>query len=83
LKATAFLVGPQATAAIIGLYQLIDTAQKEAYDQGVLQGQANEDEAASDAWDIGYDHGLNDGRAMADDAYIQGVADARARPASG
>ncbi len=80
IQAANFVVGEQATNAIINLYQMIDTTQKHAYDQGVLQGQEDVEQATADAWDAGYDTGEADGMDMADDAYIQGVADARARP---
>jgi hypothetical protein len=80
LQAATFLVGPQATNAIVGLYQLIDRLQKEAYDLGVNVGETNVDQREADAWDLGYDQGEEDGMQMADDAYVQGVADARARP---
>jgi hypothetical protein len=80
VQAATFLVGPQATNAIIGLYQLIDRLQKDAYDLGVNVGETNIDQAEAEAWDLGYDQGEADGMEMADDAYVQGVADARAWP---
>ncbi len=89
IQAANFVVGEQATNAIINLYQMIYTTQKHTYDQGVLQGQEDAEQATADAWDAGYDKGWTDGMdtgwadgmdTMTGDAYIQGVADARARP---
>ncbi len=80
IQAANFVVGEQATNAIINLYQMIGTTQKHAYDQGVLQGQEDVEQAKADAWDAGYVTGEVDGMDRADDAYIQGVEDARARP---
>lgn len=80
-----FIAGPEAAAKITALYRLIDEAQYNAYQQGVIAGQESREddvEAAFDeGWDNGYDAGKDDGLDAADSAYIQGVADARARPA--
>jgi len=82
IQAANFVVGKQATNAIINLYQMIYTTQKHAYDQGVLQGQEDVEQATADDWEDGYDTGWTDCMdTMAGDSYIQGVADARARPA--
>ncbi len=80
IKAANFVVGPEATNAIINLYQLIDMTEKASYDLGVSVGETNIEQATAEAWDAGYDTGEADGMEMADDAYVQGVADARARP---
>jgi len=85
IDVATLLVGPQATAAILAVYQLVDRSQAEAYAQGVLQGQADVEQSTLDAWDAGYDQGEADGLAdiekASDDGYIAGVRDARARPA--
>jgi len=80
IKAATFIVGQDATNAIINLYQMLDTTEKNAFDLGRDVGASQADEAAAEAWDLGYDQGEADGSATADAAYVQGVTDARTRP---
>jgi hypothetical protein len=90
--AATFLVGAQATDAIIKLYQLLDKATVAGYELGKLDGERNMHEATNASFDNGYEYGHFDGLTEAmtdintkldtanDDGYVQGVSDARARP---
>ncbi len=59
---------------------VVQAAYRAGYELGreeaAFDADAAADEAFNDGWDMGYEHG----EAVADDAYCQGVADARARP---
>jgi hypothetical protein len=81
IAAATAVVGTEATNAIFSLYLVIDKAQLDAYELGKLDGSADAEAAADEAWDNGYDTGEADGLAESDGAYIQGVSDARRRPA--
>jgi hypothetical protein len=83
IDVTTLLVGPQATAAILAVYQLVDKAQAEAYELGTHDAQQVFAATQDQAWDAGYEQAERDNNADAayDTGYITGVADARARPA--
>jgi flagellar biosynthesis/type III secretory pathway protein FliH len=93
IDVATLLVGPQATTAILAVYQLVDKAQAEAYELGHTDAQQGVEEATADAFDQGYELGEMEGQAVAltdiearveaagDLGYIKGVSDARARPA--
>lgn len=77
IRAATALVGQPVTDAIIALYLVLDKTSKEGYDLGKSIAEDGVEAAINEAWD----HGFETGEAEADDAYIEGVADARARPA--
>lgn len=93
IDVATLLVGPQATAAILAVYQLVDKAQAEAYELGHYDACERNEEDIDAAFDAGFDAGEAEGQAVAltdiearvEDAgelgYIRGVSDARARPA--
>ncbi|MFI4971123.1 MAG: hypothetical protein ACHP7H_00470 [Hyphomicrobiales bacterium] len=78
------MLGPEVTVIVGKLYVAIESAMKDGYELGVIDGQKNVAQATADAfdegWDYGYDAGETDGLEETDNSYIQGVADARARP---
>jgi hypothetical protein len=85
--AADLVVGRKAAEAIAAAYKVIDQAQRDAYDLGLQQGQKQQDEALSSAFDNGWDEAVEyyslteaDIERAGDEGYIQGVADARARP---
>jgi hypothetical protein len=82
--ALVLMFGQQVTAIVGKLYYTIDRAMKDGYELGVLDGvkavEETADKAFDEGFDQGYDQGEADGLYEADESYIQGVADARARP---
>lgn len=89
IDTATLLVGEQAAATILAVYQLVDQSQREAYELGVLDASEGFDKATAFAFDQGYDHGYDQAEAefeaeveeARDNGYIAGVRDARARPA--
>jgi hypothetical protein len=84
IDAATAIVGAEATNAIIRLYQLLDKAMYDGFELGQLEAQKDVEAQVDEAWDHGYDTGeadsLAEGQEKAEDAYVDGVADARARP---
>lgn len=84
IDAATAIVGAEATNAIIRLYQMLDKAMYDGFELGQLEAQKENEVLLDEAWDHGYDTGEADGLAdaqqQAEDAYVDGVADARARP---
>lgn len=92
-SALNLLLGPQGTEVVAKMYFAFNGAMENAAQEGFRKGfQAAEAVAKEDAEqnieeriDAAFDNGFMQGSAQAeedaDDAYIRGVADARARPA--
>lgn len=76
IRAATAIVGSQATNAILALYLMLDGTSKEGYELGKSIAEDGVEAAINEAWD----HGFEVGEADADDAYVQGVSDARRNP---
>lgn len=93
VRASEAIVGPQVTAGIGQLYRIIDQAMKDGYELGTIDAQQGVEERLDAAFDAGFDSGhafgYSDGYLEAsgpegrayDEGYLDGVQDARARPA--
>lgn len=90
VKASEALVGPQVTGGILRLYQIIDQSMRDGYDLGKLDAEKNVEERIDRAFDNGFSNGYENGQAHGDperegrsydEGYLDGVGDARARPA--
>lgn len=83
-SAATAVVGPEATNAIIAMYFVIDRAMKDGYELGKMDSDERLEKCVSNAFDNGYNEGFDAGVVSTvndqDNAYIQGVSDARARP---
>ena len=60
---------------------MVQTAYRAGYEFGREEAETEANIAAAVDFDAGWDKGYEAGRDEADSAYVQGVADARARPA--
>jgi hypothetical protein len=88
-RAAEALVGPQATAAIFAVYKLIDQAMFDGYTLGRIDAERNVEERLDAAFDNGFEEGFAEGyftteesiSSKWDEGYLEGVGDARARPA--
>jgi hypothetical protein len=86
VQASEALVGPQVTGGILKLYQLIDRAMKEGYDLGKLDAEQNVEQRIDAAFDNGFEQGQasqgsSEWGVGYDQGYLDGVGDARGRPA--
>jgi hypothetical protein len=91
------MVGPKGTELIALAYKAVNEAMQSAYNEGFAGGQQSGFDAAyevakidvevdveerlDNAFDEGFMHGMAQAEEDADQSYIDGVADARARPA--
>jgi hypothetical protein len=81
MQAATFIVGPDATNAIIKLYQLLDRTSYAGYELGRVEGKEAAEDNINEAFDNGYELGQDDLEDASDDGYLDGVRDARAQPA--